>query len=177
MPRSHNEYEGNLATPALVTHLENLVKAMPTPYAFIGDVCAQAHILQFTGQGGGVEAVLGHTTSLQVIGTQRTKLVRHRSPRSFGRFARYYDQMLEDRQDVLIECGDAAVALPVVPVEYCVAMSLCSTRFKARRYISSLIKTGYDQIRDEDIKSLLKNIGRHDAFERYKVYVYDFAPH
>ena len=61
----------------------------------------------------------------------------------------------------------------LIPVEYVVAMKLCSESPTAVFDLGAVLRLGKDDINGEHVRSILKSVDRQDAFDRYTTLLYD----
>lgn len=96
-------------------------------------------------------------------------------PEDLKDFSPDYQAMIERREVIELPFGNSSVSLPVVPVDYLVAMGLCSTTLLNQWYTMALVKIGRDtnKLDSERVKGILKSVGRSEAFERFKEMFYD----
>lgn len=156
----------------------------PSDSAFIGDVCWQAYLSNFVGrEKKRLRFILNEISEVKVaslnyppqsgMASQEPLSIQYASPHEFGPFSSHYSDMIHRKQEIQIYYQGGSIRIPVIPVEYFIAQKLCEGGGEWE--VGYLLKIGGDKIKHEQVRCLLKTVGRQNAFETYQELLYSLC--
>jgi len=171
-----------ITDPDFGEKLAKAIESIGPNMAVTGEICAQGYLFEWLGKDlRQSQYVIRESKGIDVIALveQQPHLersVRYIPPTELGEFEPHYQAMLQRKGEIEIPVNGGVVSLPVIPVDYLIAMGLCSETFLPGWYTRALIKIGRDEKKfdGEPVRGILKALGEAEKFDRVKEMLYDF---